>query len=109
MEDKTTSVTDAATETVVVEKKQNRTPDNDFIVAWQRARSADEAAEAVGLKRGSAMQRAAKLRKEGVELKKFKALSFGREVRDAAYIERMNALAAEHFVDGGTVQSSDDI
>ena len=88
--------------------KQTRTSDSDFIAIWQAASSAEEAADALGLQRGSAMQRAAKLRKESINLKKFKATSFGREVRDAAYIERMNALCAEHFVDGDNVQSVDE-
>jgi hypothetical protein len=91
----------------VVAVKQTRTSDADFIAIWQTAESAENAADALGLQRGSAMQRAAKLRKEGMNLKQFKSLSFGREVRDAAYIERMNALCAKHFVDGDNIKSDD--
>jgi hypothetical protein len=93
--------------TVVTEKKQTRTSDESFITAWQAGKTAELVAEALGLERGSAMQRAAKLRKEGIILKQFKSLSFGRVVRDAAYIERMNALAAAHYVGGDDVKSDD--
>lgn len=95
------------TEDTAVAVKQTRTSDAGFITIWQAAVSAEIAADALGLHRNSAMQRAAKLRKEGMNLKKFKTLSFGREVRDAAYIERMNALCAEHYVDGDNIVSDD--
>jgi hypothetical protein len=95
------------TEDTAVAVKQTRTSDAGFITIWQAAESAEIAADALGLHRNSAMQRAAKLRKEGMNLKKFKTLSFGREVRDAAYIERMNALCAEHYVDGDNIVSDD--
>jgi len=86
---------------------QTRTSDTDFITAWQQGSSVEEVAESLGLVRGSAMQRAAKLRKEGINLKEFKSISFGRVVRDAAYIEQMNALAALHFVDGDNIKSDE--
>ena len=54
------------TEDTAVAVKQTRTSDAGFIAIWQAAESAEIAADALGLQRNSAMQRAAKLRKEGM-------------------------------------------
>ena len=66
--------------------------DESFILAWQAAETKEEAADALGMKLGSVVARAASLRKKVPSLKAFPAKL--RTVKGEAYWERMEALAA---------------
>ena len=89
--------------------KKSRASDSKFVQTWQAANSAAEAADALSIAESSAMSRAARLRKAGVPLKKFKPKpSFGRQVRDDAYFAELAKLAGESFVDGENVLSEED-
>ena len=89
--------------------KKSRASDVTFVQTWQAANSAAEAADALNIAESSAMSRAARLRKAGVDLKKFKPKpSFGRQVRDEAYFAELSKLAAESFVDGENVLNEED-
>ena len=89
--------------------KKSRASDVVFVQTWQAANSAAEAADALDIAESSAMSRAARLRKAGVDLKKFKPKpSFGRQVRDEAYFAELSKLAAESFVDGENVLNEED-
>ena len=48
-----------------------RVTDSDFVLQWQRAETANDAAVLLGMKLGTAAARAWRLRKAGVKLKKF--------------------------------------
>ena len=90
-------------------EKKSRASDVVFVQTWQAANSAAEAADALNIAASSAMSRAARLRKAGVDLKKFKPKpSFGRQVRDEAYFAELSKLAAESFVDGENVLDEED-
>ena len=90
-------------------EKKSRASDVMFVQTWQAANSAAEAADALNIAESSAMSRAARLRKAGVPLKKFKPKpSFGRQVRDEAYFAELAKLAGESFVDGENVLNEED-
>ena len=77
-------------------QKKRQVPDREFVIAWQQGESPDQVAEALGLKRSSAVQRACTLRKKGVMLKRYPKPAFGRAARDDAYFADLNALAGEN-------------
>ena len=85
-------------ETETTEKKiqKRQIPDREFVIAWQAGESAEQVAEALGLKRSSVVQRACTLRKKGVMLKVYPKPAFGRMPRDPAYYADLNTLAGEH-------------
>ena len=63
---------DVIVENVETTEKKSRASDIEFVQTWQAANSAAEAADALSIAESSAMSRAARLRKQGVNLKKFK-------------------------------------
>ena len=84
-------------EEVIETKSRKIVPDPEFVKTWQKAGSADEVAEALGLKRASVNARACNLREKGVRLKKFpRAPAFGRQPRDESYYADLMALAEQH-------------
>lgn len=100
---------DVIVENVETTEKKSRASDVEFVQTWQAANSAAEAADALSIAESSAMSRAARLRKQGVDLKKFKPkASFGRQVRDEAYFAELSKLAEETFVDGENVLNDEE-
>jgi hypothetical protein len=81
-------------QTEAAKPKRAWVDDESFILAWQAAETKEEAADALGMKLGSVVARAASLRKEVPSLKAFPAKL--RTVKDKAYWERMEALAASN-------------
>lgn len=80
--------------------KQARTivSDEDFVIFWQQAESAEQVAEHFNLKRSTVIQRSCGLRNKtpSVRLKKFPRANNGRKSRGEEYYSSLADLAAEH-------------
>tara|TARA_X000001036_G_scaffold416775_1_gene434114 strand:+ start:770 stop:1069 length:300 start_codon:yes stop_codon:yes gene_type:complete len=72
-------------------EKRAHATDEDFIASWQGNSNVAAVATQLGMKPASIEQRARNMRKHGVPLKQYAAKP--RTVKDAAYWERMSALA----------------
>ena len=72
--------------------------DEDFVIFWQQAETAQEVAEHFDLKRSSVIQRACGLRNKTppVRLKKFPRVNTGRAARGEDYYVSLAELAEEH-------------
>lgn len=79
-----------------------RTPEvpvEDFIVAWMTATNIHDVVRATGMRATAAYNRAAYLRKKGIDLKRFTSGIVSHKTFTASYIAELNVLANRYRQD----------